>query len=73
MFQQDKTLHLRCWKVLKNVKVLPNLWKSLMDTLFLRCLKKRMIKKGLGPFTFANWEHNRIFLKFFKLFYEGTI
>jgi len=44
-----------------------------MYTLFLRCLMKRMIKKCLGPPIFADWERIRIFLKFFKLFYDATM
>jgi hypothetical protein len=44
-----------------------------MDTLFIRCLRKRMRKKGLGPPTFVDWERIRIFLKFLKFLYDATM
>jgi hypothetical protein len=32
-----------------------------------------MIKEGLEPPTFVDWERIKIFLKFLKLFYNATM
>jgi hypothetical protein len=70
MFQLDGTLHLRWWKVQKNVKVLFKLMEEL-DGYYVAALWDG--KKGLEPPNYEDWACIKIFPKFLRLFYESTM